>query len=379
MKHLHHVIACVLSLTLVCGVSVTFIGCSNKVAANVNPLAATVNGVSVPESEVDTYITAFRQGNLDTQSDVGWQDWLDSAGYTQEGFRLQVIDSLIDDTLIRESADDNGITVDEDQVDDQIARAKSNYGSETAWRSALEANGYTEDDYRDSAEISYLTDQLKEQVVKEPTPTAAEFRDYANSDASRYDGRRSSQILFSTADLATAQDVLAQLQEGADFATMARKYSIDTISAAEGGDVGWDSLNYFSGSYQRALNALDPGELSGVVQTDYGYTIILCTDMYETVHTATGVDLSAIPADIKDAMENDLMTSMWSDAFDSYLDGLRSDASIVIFNEDGSVYTESDGDNSLVGQSASDTYVDGTDNTYNLGVGADASESIINV
>lgn len=370
MKRFYHIIAYVLSLVLACGVLVALVGCSSTTTSP----AATVNGVAISESEVDTYIASFRQGNQDLQSNAEWQDWLDSMGYTQEGFRLQVIDYLIEDKLIWQAANDNDITVDENQVDTQIAKVKDTYNSESAWQSALAENGYTEAGYRESIEIAYLTSQLKDQVVQKPTPTAAEFQDYANENASKYNGRRSSQIVFSTADLSTAVNVLMQLQAGADFATMARKYSIDTISAAKGGDVGWDSLNYFSNDYQNALDALEPGEFSGIVRTDYGYTIILCTDTYQASRTIAGVGVSNIPSEIRDSMETDLMATAWSDAFDSYINGLYDDASIVIFNEDGSVYTGNDGDNNLVDQSADDLALDRADNEENIGaVGVNAN------
>jgi foldase protein PrsA len=78
-----------------------------------------------------------------------------------------------------------------------------------------------------------------------------------------------------------ANEIEAQLQKGAKFEDLAKKYSQDTGSAKKGGDLGW--INYqdrkqFVPEFSKALDTLKVNEISKPVKTEYGYHIIQITD-----------------------------------------------------------------------------------------------------
>jgi peptidyl-prolyl cis-trans isomerase D len=75
------------------------------------------------------------------------------------------------------------------------------------------------------------------------------------------------------AALAKMEDLLKQAKAGADFSELAKKNSDDS-SAAKGGDLGWFQRGQMVGPFDQAAFALKPGELSGIVTTEYGYHII---------------------------------------------------------------------------------------------------------
>ena len=74
--------------------------------------------------------------------------------------------------------------------------------------------------------------------------------------------------------LAKAQGLLNQLKGGADFADLAKKNSDDPGSGQQGGDLGWVVRGQTVPDFEKAAFSLKPGELSGVVTTEYGYHII---------------------------------------------------------------------------------------------------------
>jgi peptidyl-prolyl cis-trans isomerase D len=73
---------------------------------------------------------------------------------------------------------------------------------------------------------------------------------------------------------AKAQDVLQQIQEGADFAAMAREHSEDTASAKNGGDLGFFAKGMMVPEFEEAAFSLTPGEVSDLVRTQFGYHIV---------------------------------------------------------------------------------------------------------
>jgi peptidyl-prolyl cis-trans isomerase D len=73
---------------------------------------------------------------------------------------------------------------------------------------------------------------------------------------------------------AEAQDLLTRISEGADFAQLAEQYSDDPGSAAQGGDLGFFGKGVMASEFEASVFALQPGEVSELVQTQFGFHII---------------------------------------------------------------------------------------------------------
>jgi foldase protein PrsA len=79
-------------------------------------------------------------------------------------------------------------------------------------------------------------------------------------------------ILVTTSAL--AQQVLAQVRQGKDFAALAKQYSIDEASKSNGGDLGWFPKGVMEPQFETIAFQLKQGQVSDVVQTQFGYHII---------------------------------------------------------------------------------------------------------
>ncbi len=73
---------------------------------------------------------------------------------------------------------------------------------------------------------------------------------------------------------ALAQEIRQRLLAGEDFAALAAEYSSDTTSAVEGGDLGWFGRGAMVAPFEEAAFALEPGEISEPIRSDFGYHII---------------------------------------------------------------------------------------------------------
>ncbi|HEY9140769.1 MAG TPA: peptidylprolyl isomerase [Bryobacteraceae bacterium] len=106
---------------------------------------------------------------------------------------------------------------------------------------------------------------------------------------------------------ALAADLLKQIQGGANFADLAKKYSEDTGSAAKGGDLDWIERGQTLPEFERTAFSLKPGETSGIVKTEVGYHIIRVI-AHEEAHLAPFEQAKAqLAANWKNDQVNDIV------------------------------------------------------------------------
>ncbi|PYE35293.1 peptidyl-prolyl cis-trans isomerase D [Idiomarina fontislapidosi] len=113
-----------------------------------------------------------------------------------------------------------------------------------------------------------------------------EVREYYDASSDQYrtdEERRVAHILIEngTEDAqAKAEQALAELNEGADFAAVAAEYSDDTFSAEQGGDLDWITKGSMDENFDNAAFALENvGDVSGIVETSFGFHIIKLLDL----------------------------------------------------------------------------------------------------
>jgi peptidyl-prolyl cis-trans isomerase D len=114
--------------------------------------------------------------------------------------------------------------------------------------------------------------------------------------------RRASHILFeapegtpedeSEAQRAKAKKVLTKIQQGEDFATLAKEFSEDIGSAKTGGDLGIITQGMMGVVFETALSELQAGETTDVIQTPYGFQIIKLTEL-EAASVQSYIDVKA--------------------------------------------------------------------------------------
>jgi peptidyl-prolyl cis-trans isomerase D len=125
-------------------------------------------------------------------------------------------------------------------------------------------------------------------IAKSVVVADADLQAYYDANQARYQSeerRRVSHILLESAEdnaeiKAKADALAAQLQQGADFAELAKKESADTFSAEKGGDLDFIEKGVMDAEFEKAAYALaKAGDISPVVKTEFGYHIIKLTEV----------------------------------------------------------------------------------------------------
>ena len=127
----------------------------------------------------------------------------------------------------------------------------------------------------DNEKRGYISGLAIDGIVKEAVTDAALQKAYDDrfKDAKPQTEYNAAHILVATQEEADA--LKAELVGGADFSELAKTKSTDTGSGANGGDLGWFGLGMMVKPFEEAVVGAKVGEVTGPVQTDFGFHLIL--------------------------------------------------------------------------------------------------------
>lgn len=261
------------------------------------PAAARVNGRPVPLAEFEKNV-ARRQVEM-TQQGIDLTTAEGKAALAE--MRRQILDGMIEQELIDQEAAKQDITVTEAEVDAAVNQSIADSGGVDAFNKYLSnVAGMTAQEYREGQREGMLTQKMIERVTRNVPMTGEQVH--------------ARHILLNTK--AEADSLLAQLRAGADFAVLAQRFSKDTITSAGGGDLGWFPRGgLFDAALEKAAFDLQPGQISGVVQSDLGG---------QTVYHIVQV----IERDPARALSDDALLAARRMAFQQWLDDLKASAKI---------------------------------------------------
>jgi peptidyl-prolyl cis-trans isomerase C len=290
-------------------------------------VAVTVNGNVITETEVDEKMAPILQRaamRMDPNSIKMYKSRI----------RGQVLEGMIMEKLLDEQAAKAGITVTESDVNDKIAELTAKQGITAAnLGSILQMQGISMEQFRSQMKKTITYEKLME--------TAAGGTDVNDADALAYyeenkadfntpEQVQASHILIKVEPSATeeekaaakekAEKLLEQVKGGADFAELAKENS-DCPSKSKGGDLGYFGKGQMVKEFEDAAFGMQPGDVSDVVETQFGYHIIKLTD-----HKKAGLTPFA---DVKEDIIENLKQNKQRQVFTEYIKKLRTEANIV--------------------------------------------------
>lgn len=153
-----------------------------------------------------------------------------------------------------------GVTLKPSEVRKAINSVKRSTGGQVFFKRFLTASGLSYTEFQRLVTAQLLEQKISTKLAKTVKPFTTKVR--------------ASHILVKTK--ARAQQLLSQIRGGANFAALARKYSIDTGSAKKGGDLGFFARNTMVAPFDKAAFSMKPGELR-IVHSRYGFHVVKVT------------------------------------------------------------------------------------------------------
>lgn len=236
----------------------------------------------------------------------------------ESSMKRSALDQMIMEELVNQEAVKQNIEVTESDIEQEIADLEKSFGSRAKLEEALTANSMTMEELREDINMNQLLIKLLE---PQTTVTDEQVKEIFDNNKASFDTPE--QVRASIITVATeeeANDVIKQLNEGKDFAELAKSTSLDEYTKANGGDTDFFAKGEQEAAIEEAAFKLAKDEVSGAVQTSGGYTVIKLTDRKEA-HTATFEEE-------KDYIRKTLVSQQVSQLSGTYVEGLRSQATI---------------------------------------------------
>jgi peptidyl-prolyl cis-trans isomerase C len=242
-------------------------------------LVASVNGIGITREKLESSIESARAQYASIGRTIAESDEI--------SFRSEVLENLIGNALLFEYAEENGYSVDQDSVNKELSEIEAQFESKEDFLSALENRGITEKALRDEIRTGITIERMIEtEVFSEIEITdkkIAEFYAENNEYFETGESVTASHILIAVDPedtdeekedaLGKMESIRQEIVDGADFAEVARAKS-EGPSGPRGGSLGTFTRGQMVGPFEEAAFALEPGELSEVVFTRFGYHII---------------------------------------------------------------------------------------------------------
>lgn len=237
--------------------------------------------------DVEQRQRALQQRGIDLNSTEG------KAQLTQA--KQQALDTMIDNVLVMQDAARQGIVISDAELQAELQKLIQPKGGQAQFEEQLKVNGQTLDEAREELRLGMLYLKMIERVTGGLQSAEQVHARHIQVDSP-----------------ATAQAILAQLQAGADFGQLAQQASLDTTTKANGGDLGWFPRGgLILKEVEDAAFALQPGQLSGVVQSAFGYHIV-----------------QTLERDPARKLEGDMLVKAQQQAVENWLNSLRGQAKV---------------------------------------------------
>jgi peptidyl-prolyl cis-trans isomerase C len=286
----------------------------------------TINDVQITQEEVDR---ALKKIMLELEDKIPPEQINEAR--TQLG--KQAMESLVNQSLLLQEADRQGIESDEKQIDDRYREIAERFPEAKEFQTVIDSMGYSEETFRvELARNQKIEILLAKEVGAPEEVTEKDVESFYRDNPDNFtlqEKVRASHILLSSSpedpESVRVQKRLeisrlrGEIEQGGDFSGLAGQHS-GCPSKSQGGDLGYFERGKMVKSFEDAAFTLKPGEVSNIVETQFGYHLIMVTERQE----AGVISLE----EVRDKVTEYLNGQKSQEKIGEYLEKLRQAATI---------------------------------------------------
>jgi parvulin-like peptidyl-prolyl isomerase len=285
-------------------------GCGGGEADVPADAVAVVDGEAIARSEYDAVLDQTKKSYANQKREfpkAGSQEF--------QALRAQIVQFLVQREQFEQEAEDLDVEVTDEQVDARLEQMVKQYfgGDEKKYERQLAAQGMSDARIRAELRAQIVSEEIFARVTHEVNVTDAEVEKYYTENKaqfSRPDSRDVRHILVKTRE--QADEIYEQLQGGADFSRLAKRFSEDTSSKLNGGKLTI-SKGQTVAPFDQTAFLLEQNGISRPVKTAYGFHVIQALGEVKPAKTTPLKEVEkSIEQQLQQMKKNEAMTK-WVD------------------------------------------------------------------
>lgn len=200
---------------------------------------------------------------------------------SRQNLKNSIIQMMVQDKLISDDMKANKLTVADKEVNDAFMNSVKQFGGQEQFDKMLDDYNMDLEKFKETVKKDLMYQKHREWFGKEHQVSDDEIKQYFEDNKEQFSKRDASHILVE--DEETAKEIKKKLDEGEDFAKLAKEYSKDTANAEKGGELGSFAKGQMVKEFEDAVFSLKEGEISGPVKSQFGYHIIKLNKIEESL------------------------------------------------------------------------------------------------
>lgn len=282
-----------------------------------NTIVAKVSGEEVKKEEFNKMYGIFKAQYEQQFGTEVWEQEVDGRKFGDVA-KEKLLDMLIDEKLQMKKAAELGITVTDDEVNGEVEKAKKYFDSEEKFNEFLKGQSMDLEYFKQSVKKELTISKLTDKLTGNLAVTDEEVRVYYDTHQNEFLSVKASHILLDTKE--EAEKILARVKAGENFNELAKQNSKDPSAKENSGDLDYFRHGDMVEPFEKAAFALKPGEISEIVQTDFGFHIIKVEDSKLDKYE-----------DVKEQLKGSMMNDKKSGEYEKLLEEMRKNAKIEKF------------------------------------------------
>ncbi len=282
-------------------IAALFAGCGSEDEETVeSSLIAEVNGQEISLDEFNKNFTIFEKNYTQLYGEQIWSQEIQGKTITQIA-KEQIMEKMITEELIRQHMVEQNTELDVDGIDKTYGEFEKELENSEEMKAFYEENEIGEDFIKKQLEMEEYLSIFKQQTLEKLGIDQMRLEEIYDEYVVNV---RASHILVETEE--ALEEVQAKLVEGSEFEELAKEYSIDTYSAANGGDLGYFARGAMVPEFEKAAFSLPLGVVGDPVKSDYGYHLIKVEDRKTLSDLKSEMSEEELEME-KEAIRNNLM------------------------------------------------------------------------
>lgn len=313
-----------ITLVLILALALSLAGCQKKDSTGTvvpENAVAVVNGKVL---DIEMFNKAFAMVERSYNQLYGDTIWTQEIqGQTVKSMiRERILEAMVVERLIMDHVAATDFKLSEEEVNEAYAAFMETASADAELTAFYEANGIDEAYIKSQIESKLYSEEFERLVYAEMESDTTNLETLYDTYPLQVDA---SHILVADENL--AKELKGKIEAGEDFAALAKQHSIDTGSAANGGALGLFGRGTMVEAFEKAAFALKPGEISDVIQSQFGYHIIQVHDV-QTLNTLKANGASEQEIEIQ---KSAMLSNFAQDAYLAKIEALKTAATIDTF------------------------------------------------